>query len=297
MSASAFDLAGYLGRWAREVDRVLDQVLAPAEADPASLNAAIRYSVFAGGKRLRPVLAIAACEAVGGEPVRCLRPGAAIEMVHTYSLIHDDLPAMDNDDLRRGVPTCHKKFGEAVAILAGDGLLTEAFGLIAEDEALPAPMRVRLIAGLVRAAGVRGMVAGQVTDLEKEGAAFTPADVEYIHAHKTAAMIENAVDAGAIIGGAGEGERTALAAYGRAVGLAFQIVDDVLNVTGGKELGKGVGTDAARGKATYPAVAGLDGARARAREERDRALAALAGFDQRAEALRALAERVVDRDR
>jgi geranylgeranyl diphosphate synthase, type II len=297
LSGSAFELAGYLQRWAGEVDRVLDLVLAPAEAGPASLHAAMRYSVFAGGKRLRPVLVIAACEAVGGEPGRCLRTGAAIEMVHTYSLIHDDLPAMDDDDLRRGAPTCHKKFGEAAAILAGDGLLTEAFGVIAEDQALPAEIRVRLIAGLVRAAGARGMVAGQAVDIAKEGAAFTAADVEYIHAHKTAAMIENAVDAGAVIGGAGESERAALAAYGRAVGLAFQIVDDVLNVTGGKDLGKGVGTDAARGKATYPAVAGLDGARQRAREELGRALAALAGFDRRAEALRALAERVVDRDR
>lgn len=287
----------YLAHWAGEVERALDLLLGPAESGPARLHEAMRYSVFAGGKRLRPALCCAAAEAVGGEPARCLRTAAAIEMVHTYSLIHDDLPAMDNDDLRRGMPTCHKRFGEAAAILAGDGLLTEAFGVIAQDEGLPAELRIRLIGGLAAAAGAHGMVAGQMADLEAEGRPVGAAAVDFIHLHKTAAMIANAVISGGLIGGASAEQERAFSEYGLAVGLAFQIVDDVLNVTGGKALGKGVGTDQVRGKATYPAVWGVDGSRTRARAELDRALAVLGGFDERADPLRALAALVVDRER
>lgn len=294
---SGFDLAAYLGRWSVETDRTLDLVLPPADSEPRSVHEAMRYSVFSGGKRLRPVLCVAGCEAVGGDGRKALRAGAAIEMIHAYSLIHDDLPAMDDDDLRRGRPTCHIKFGEGVAILAGDGLLTEAFSALASDPGLPAELKVRLVAEVSRAAGVRGMVSGQVMDLEKEGRPFTAEEVEFIHLHKTAAMISMSVAAGAMIGGGSDERIAALRDYGRSLGLAFQVVDDVLNVTGGRDLGKGTGTDAARGKATYPALFGVEGSRRRAMELCERGLESLAGFDERAEPLRALARFVVEREK
>jgi len=292
---TSFDLSSYLSGWRDEVDKTLDQVLPAEDVRPSTLHRAMRYSVFAGGKRVRPILAVAACEAVGTDPRLCLRTGAAIEMVHTYSLIHDDLPAMDDDELRRGKPTCHIKFGEAMAILAGDGLLTEAFGAIAADEELEVGTRIALVSELARAAGTSGMVAGQVVDIETECAEFGEDDVNFIHLNKTAAMVEMSVRAGAIVGHASEGELDDLSRYGRSIGLAFQVIDDVLNVTGGKDLGKGVGTDAARGKATYPALFGVDESRRRAEALRREAADALCGFDGRARALLALAELVVNR--
>lgn len=295
-SSAGFELKPFLDRWRKSVNRVLDQVLPPAGTYPDSVNQAMRYSVTAGGKRLRPILCVAACQAVGGDPKKVLRTGAAIEMIHTYSLIHDDLPAMDNDDFRRGKPTCHKKFGEAVAILAGDALLTEAFGVIAADPGLEPWVRNAVTAEVVAAAGVRGMVAGQVVDMEMEGAKFTLKDVEYIHQHKTAAMISMSAAVGAIIGGGLDDDLEAVREYGNSLGLAFQIVDDVLNVTGGKDLGKGVGTDAARGKATYPAVAGLDLSRQKAKELCGEAIMALAGFGAGADPLRAIARYVTERE-
>jgi len=277
------------------VDHTLDQVLPPEDARPSPVHAAMRYSVFAGGKRLRPVLCIAGCEAVAGKPAAVLRTAAAIEMAHTYSLIHDDLPAMDDDDLRRGRPACHKKFGEAVAILAGDALLTEAFGVIVKDPGLDPWLKNVAVAELVNAAGVRGMVAGQVVDMQKEGHEFSRADVEYIHLHKSAAMIILSVAMGAIIGNGSEEQVESLRGYGRALGLAFQITDDVLNVAGGKETGKGVGTDAGRGKATYPALMGVDKSREKAKELCGRALARISGFGRRADPLRAIAAYVLER--
>ncbi len=292
---AGFDPDAYIAKWRKKVDRMLDEVLPGEDERPASLSAAMRYSVFAGGKRLRPVLCIAGCEAVSAKPASVLRAAAAIEMVHTYSLIHDDLPAMDDDDLRRGRPTCHKKFGEAVAILAGDALLTEAFGVIVKDPGLDPWLKNVAVAELAMAAGAAGMVAGQVVDMEAEGHDFSRDDVEYIHLHKTAAMISMSVALGAIIGNGSEEEVNSLRAYGRALGLAFQITDDVLNVAGSKETGKGVGTDAGRGKATYPALMGVEASREKAKELCGRAIAEIAGFGHRADPLRALAGFVLER--
>lgn len=292
-----FDLLAYLEKWRRAVDGVLGEILSSGPSAYASgMYEAMRYSVFAGGKRVRPILCVAGCEAVGGEPEAVLKTAAAIEMIHTYSLIHDDLPAMDNDDLRRGKPSNHKKFGEANAILAGDGLLTEAFGVIAEDTGLSPALRTDLVSEVVKASGVRGMVAGQVVDMEKEGTSFTEEDVDFIHEHKTAAIISVSCVAGVMIGGGDKNEIEAVREYARALGLVFQIVDDVLNVTGGKDLGKGVGTDAARGKAAYPALFGVDRAREKAKELYCRALEAICGFDERALPLRAIAQYVVERN-
>jgi len=290
-----FNLSSWLETWSARVDAELDRLLPPAAKRPASLHQAMRYSVFAGGKRFRPALCVAGCAAVGGAPETALTMAAAIEMVHTYSLIHDDLPAMDNDDLRRGQPTCHKKFGEAVAILAGDGLLTQAFAAIVRSPGLAPWLKNVLVAELAAAAGAGGMVAGQVVDMEMEGAKFTEDDLDFIHENKTAKMIAMSVAAGGIIGNGSDDEIEALRNYGRHLGLAFQITDDVLNETGGKGLGKGVGTDRARGKATYPALLGLEESREQAKEMSRRAVEALAGF-RAVEPLIALAEFVVRRD-
>ncbi len=292
-----FNLSVYLEKWRGKVDYVLDKVLPPAGKRPAALHEAMRYSVFAGGKRIRPILSVAAIEALNGNGENVLRVGAAIEMVHAYSLIHDDLPAMDNDDLRRGKPTCHKKFGEAAAILAGDALLTDAFGIIVTDQNLDPWIKNVFIAELVLAAGSSGMVGGQVVDMEMEKQKYDKIDLDFIHENKTAKMIALSVVAGAMIGNADEKELDAMRGYGKSLGLCFQIVDDVLNVAGGKETGKGVGTDAERGKATYPALIGLDKSRERARALRDEALECLCVFDDRAEALREIARYVVARDR
>ena len=291
-----FDLKKYLNKWQKKVNKTLDDVLPPEDEYPETIHKAMRYSVFAGGKRVRPVLCAAACEAVSGDPDLTLRTGAAIEMIHTYSLIHDDLPAMDDDDMRRGKATCHKNFGEAAAILAGDALLTEAFGVVVKDPKLDPWLKNVVIAEIVQAAGVKGMVGGQVVDMEKEGSKFDLADVDYIHEHKTAAMIRMSVIVGAIIGGANEDDLDALREYGTKLGLGFQVKDDVLNVTGGKDLGKGVGTDEERGKATYPAAAGLDLAKAKADELCGDAIMAIASFSSKAEPLRAVAKYVSERE-
>ncbi len=296
VASSNFDLASYLARWSKEVEAVLDEVLPRPGKYAANLCEAMRYSVFAGGKRFRPALCVAGCEAVGGDPLCVLHTGAAIEMIHTYSLIHDDLPSFDNDDLRRGQPTCHRKFGEATAILAGDGLLTEAFGVLARQPGVSAEVKSELISEVCAAAGARGMVAGQEEDMEKEGSSFELADVEFIHEHKTAKIISMSVVTGGIVGGGSATELEALRSYGRALGVCFQITDDILNVVGGKELGKGRGTDEARGKASYPAVAGVDDARRKAEELGNASLSCLEGMGEQAEPLRALAAFVLERN-
>jgi geranylgeranyl diphosphate synthase type II len=254
--------------------------------------------VFAGGKRVRPVLMLAACETVGGDLNQALPAACAMEMIHTYSLIHDDLPAMDDDDFRRGNPTNHKVYGEATAILAGDALLTEAFILLAGDqEHGDAAARLRVIHEIATASGSRGMVGGQVVDMESEGKGeIDLATLSYIHTHKTGALIRASVRAGAILGGATEQSLAALTHYGEAIGLAFQIADDILDVEGTtEELGKDAGSDQARGKATYPALVGLEASKARAQELVQMALDALSIFDQRAEPLRAIASYIVKR--
>jgi geranylgeranyl diphosphate synthase, type II len=292
------DLKDYLKQRCQLVDKALEGFLPDAGELPASLHGSMRYSVFAGGKRVRPVLMLAACETVGGDLERAIPAACAMEMIHTYSLIHDDLPAMDDDDFRRGNPTNHKVYGEATAILAGDALLTEAFILLSREEQGGDPAaRLRVIQEIAHASGSRGMVGGQVVDMESEGKGeIDLAILSYIHTHKTGALIRASVRAGAILGGATDEGIKALTRYGEAIGLAFQIADDILDVEGTtEELGKDAGSDQARGKATYPALVGLEVSKARAQELVQMALDSLAGFDERAEPLRAIASYIVKR--
>jgi geranylgeranyl diphosphate synthase type II len=291
-----FDLKSYLESRRLMVEEALKTSFPVEEGPDARVVEAMRYSLFAGGKRLRPILCLAAAEAVGGLPQAAMPVACALEMIHTYSLIHDDLPAMDDDDLRRGIPTNHKVFGEAMAILAGDGLLTEAFTLLSGCEGFPAERLLELIGVIATAAGHRGMVGGQVVDMLWQG---RPADigvVRYMHGKKTAALIAASTQAGALAGGGSREQAGRLARYGRAVGLAFQIVDDNLDIQGDPALlGKKTGVDAARGKATYPAAVGLEKAREDAEALVGEALEAVATFGESAEPLRALAQYIVAR--
>lgn len=259
MSAEHGTLKEYLAQRRQEVDQALDAYLPSDEAGGVVLKA-MRYSLFAGGKRLRPILCLAGAQAVGGDPGQAMFCACALEMIHTYSLVHDDLPAMDDDDYRRGVPTNHKVFGEAMAVLAGDGLLTQAMVLLnspAQVEGLE-PWRVLAASqAVMQAAGYQGMVGGQAADILAERQEPDLATVQFIHAKKTGALIAASVQAGALLAGGGENEVRALTRYGRRVGLAFQIADDLLNLSGdAAELGKATGSDEARGKMTYPAVLG-----------------------------------------
>lgn len=290
------DIRAYLSAIKREVDGSLDRLLPPEENEPPTIHRAMRYSVFAGGKRIRPVLVVAAGESVGGPREPLLRLGSAIEMIHTYSLIHDDLPALDNDDLRRGQPTCHKVFGEAMAILAGDALMTCAYQVLT---ALPLPelTRVRIIREVAAATGtVDGMIGGQVVDLESEGKPVAPATLEYIHRSKTGALLTACTRCGALAAGV-DGERLeALTDYGRKVGLAFQIVDDVLDVTTSSEhLGKTAGKDQQVAKATYPALYGIEVSRAKACELVESAIGDVEPLGEGAAALCELARFVCER--
>jgi len=273
---------------------------ASAGSPPQTLLRAMRYSLLAGGKRVRPILALEACRAVGGRDAWVLPACCALEMIHTYSLIHDDLPAMDDDDWRRGRPTSHVKFGEAVAILAGDALHSLAFQVLAEEPRGPrfAGRRDRVLALVARAAGMEGMVGGQVRDLESEGRRITPRDLRRIHRGKTGALLAVSAEAGGILGGGGPEDLKALRHYGRAVGLAFQIVDDILDEEGTRTaLGKSPGKDRAVKKATYPSLFGLD----RSREMASRAVAearrALAPLARRAAPLDRLARFILARQR
>jgi geranylgeranyl pyrophosphate synthase len=270
------------------------------DAWPATIHRAARYSLLAGGKRIRPLLVLASGEAVGGERRDLLPLACAVEMIHTYSLIHDDLPAMDNDDLRRGKPTCHKVFGEAIAILAGDALLTRAFHLLAEvdpgaDERRLS-RRLRATAILGEACGTLGLIGGQVMDLESEGRTIAAPDLERLHRAKTGALLSACVRGGAVLAGAQERELELLSRYAAAIGLAFQVVDDVLDATASAaELGKTAGKDEAARKATYVSVHGLERAQALAGSLRGEALEALAPLGERGRLLTALAETIVDR--
>lgn len=295
------NLEDYIGDRITKIDAELDRYLPVAERLPASLHQAMRYSVFAGGKRIRPLLMIAACEAVGGAIEEVMPAACAIEMIHTYSLIHDDLPAMDDDDYRRGQLTNHKVFGEATAILAGDALLTQAFILLATPtpgESISAANRLRVLQTIASAAGSLGMVGGQVVDMESEAKPVELPVIEYIHTHKTGALILASLQAGAILGGADSRAFAALTRYGECAGLAFQITDDILDIVGEQtQLGKDIGSDVHRGKATYPALLGLAESRCRAEELRDLAITALAPLGREAEPLRALVSFIVDRSR
>ncbi|NKB23007.1 MAG: polyprenyl synthetase family protein [Kiritimatiellae bacterium] len=258
------------------VDQALDDYIPNAETRPQRLHQAMRYSVFAGGKRIRAMICLAAVEAVGGNERSALLPAMALEVFHTYTLIHDDLPAMDDDDLRRGQPTCHKAFGEANAILAGDALLTMAFEWVGACYAPPLYPPNQLSIELAKAGGSQGVIAGQVEDMASEGKESTLEQVEYIHGKKTAVLFRVACRMGGIAGGANHKELEALSKYGNGVGLAFQIADDILNETGTEEaLGKAVGSDREKNKSTYVTLLGLDEAASRAQESIDQALAAL----------------------
>ena len=293
-----FDLGAYMKERVAAVDAALERVL-PAETEPPeTLHKAMRYSLFAGGKRLRPVLVIAGAEAVGGRMDDVMPTACALELIHTYSLVHDDLPAMDDDDFRRGAPTNHKMFGEAMAILAGDALLTLAFRLVA-DNARPGMDAARLrdvLADIADAAGHTGMVGGQVADLLSEGRCVSADAVDYIHAHKTGALIRTALRVGARLSGATPAQISALGVAGAALGLAFQIIDDVLDVVSSSEvLGKTAGKDQAQQKATYPAVHGIEASRRRAQALVAEAHAALEPFGPRALPLRALGTFFIER--
>ena len=282
----------------RRVDAALRRLLPRAGRVPPTVRRAMSYSLFPGGKRLRPVLALEACRTVGGRLGDVLPAAAGLEMIHTYSLIHDDLPALDNDDLRRGRAASHRMFGEAMAILAGDALLTHAFEVMSS---LPAPARlaarkIEAMTVLARAAGVGGMIAGQVLDLETEGRPFTYARLLRIHRGKTAALISAALQVGGILGGGTPSQVRALRRYGEGVGLAFQIVDDILDQEGSAAgLGKSVGKDRRDRKATFPALLGVPASRHRAERAARSACAALRPFGRRADRLRDLARFIVER--
>ena len=273
------------------VDAELDRLLPGESVQPSSIHTAMRYSVFAGGKRIRPILCLEAARIFEVDVTPSLHPGCAIEFIHTYSLIHDDLPALDNDDLRRGKPTCHKKFGEATAILAGDALLTLAFETIAAAPAL-AERRVAMVREIANAAGtVRGMVGGQVADLEAEGKPVRPEMLEYIHRSKTAALIRASITAGALCAGAPDDDVARLRRFGDTIGWAFQVTDDILDVEeSSAALGKTAGKDIAQQKATYPAVFGLERSHQIARELAAKGIAELEAYGIRAARLRAIAE-------
>jgi geranylgeranyl diphosphate synthase type II len=278
-------------------DGALDRLIPKATQPPTSIHKAMRHSVFAGGKRLRPVLCMEAGRMIAGSlPQGIEELGAALEMLHTYSLIHDDLPALDNDDLRRGRPTCHKVFGEALAILAGDALQTQAYEVLSKLQCAPG-RRVRIIEEIARGTGtVDGMIGGQVVDLEAEHTQPTAQILEYIHRAKTSALITASLVSGGIYAGANEEEVSNLRAFGRSIGLAFQIIDDVLDVTQTSEqLGKTAGKDTAAQKATYPALFGLDESVRKADSLVQSALASLESFGARAEMLKNLARFLVER--
>jgi geranylgeranyl diphosphate synthase, type II len=280
------------------IERVLERALTTGDTAAARLHAAMRYSVLGGGKRLRPLLVYITGEALGAQLDDLDAPAAAVELIHAYSLIHDDLPAMDDDDLRRGRPTCHRAFDEGTAILAGDALQALAFAVLAADSArLTGPARIRMLTVLAQAIGTAGMAGGQAIDLDAAGARMDAAGIELMHRRKTGALIRACVELAALAArDIDDAARTALCRYGDEIGLAFQIQDDILDATGDTEvLGKRAGADAARSKPNYPSVFGLARARQLALEHRDRALAALSGLGNATGALRALAHYVVDR--
>ena len=291
---------GSLGSYMEEKREIVEDALGRFLPGPGGqysrLTEAMRYSVFSGGKRLRPILAIAAFEIAGGRGDEVLAPACATELIHTYSLVHDDLPAMDDDELRRGRPTCHRKFDDALAILAGDALLTLAFEIVTGAPDLP-PERVRTILGeLARANGHDGMLGGQAADIAMEGELPDIGAIEYIHGHKTGAPLAAAVRVGALAAGADSVDLERLTAYGERIGLAFQIADDLLDETGSQtEMGKAVGKDRDRGKMTYPAVVGAESAALRAQELVDDAIQSLEAYGERASVLTGIAHFIVNR--
>ncbi len=298
MSATPHDtLHQYLNEIRRQVDEELERLLPGAQEYPPSIHQAMRHSVFAGGKRLRPILCLESGRLFQGEEKSLVHLGCALELIHTYSLIHDDLPALDNDDLRRGKPTCHRVYGEATAILAGDALLTLAFEVLSAPGLLPEGRSPRIIHELAHAIGTRGgMVGGQVVDLEAAGRQTDAATLQYIHSAKTGAFIRAAVRCGALGANAPEEDLARLTVYGAKIGLAFQIADDLLDVTGSKEeLGKSVGKDGQQQKATYPAIHGLEESQRIASQLVREACAALEPYGDRAQTLHEIAHFLIAR--
>jgi geranylgeranyl diphosphate synthase type II len=288
----------YMARSAEEINRWLDALVPEETVEPHLLHRAMRYSLFAGGKRLRPTLTLATGEALGADTDELMPAACAIEMIHTYSLIHDDLPAMDDDDLRRGQPTCHKVFGEATAILAGDALLTQAFRVLAADSAhRDAARQVRVIREIATAAGsVDALIGGQMADIENEGREVDAATLEYIHRSKTGAMIRASVVVGAIIAAAADEQIEKLSEFADRIGLAFQIADDILDVTStSEELGKTPGKDQTALKATYPAIYGLEASRLKARELVDEAVRIISSLDIESRELEGIARFIIAR--
>lgn len=283
------------------LETALDRWLPPAETHPATLHEAMRYAIMDGGKRIRPTLVYAGGQATAADPQHLDRPACAVEMIHAYSLIHDDLPAMDDDDLRRGKPSCHRAFGEAIAILAGDALQSLAFQVLAggRDNPLDETIRLRMINTLARAAGSRGMAGGQAIDLAATGQQLNIAELEDMHIHKTGALVRASVVLGALCGEAGREEVIErLDHYAKCIGLAFQIRDDILDVEGQADtLGKNPGMDQRLEKATYPAVIGMAAARQRARELHEEALESLAEFPDSADPLRWISRYIIERER
>lgn len=293
---SPFNLKTYLGDRQPRIDAALDAAVTLAY--PETIYEAMRYSLLAGGKRLRPILCLATCDLMGGHEAQAMPTACALEMIHTMSLIHDDLPAMDNDDYRRGKLTNHKVYGEDVAILAGDALLTYAFEHIARHtQAVPADRVLRVVADLARAVGAEGLVGGQIVDLASEGDdSVTVETLNYIHTHKTGALLEISVTSGAILAGADDGAVATLSGYARRIGLAFQIVDDVLDITAtSEELGKSAGKDLQAQKATYPSFWGIEESRRQAQQLVDEAKAAVQPLGAGSEPLLALADYIVAR--
>jgi geranylgeranyl diphosphate synthase type II len=295
--AAGFNLGRFLETSTDRVNRALDGYLPGTRARPATIHKAMRYSLFAGGKRMRPALCLAAAQACGGKPAAALPLACAVECIHTYSLIHDDLPSMDNDDFRRGKPTSHKVYGEGMAVLAGDALLTQAFEIAAQCRGWPRYSHRDVVLELSRASGSLQLVAGQVADLEGEGRKTSVADLKYIHERKTSALLCCSVRLGGMSANCTPAQLKALTDFGYNVGLAFQVIDDILDVTQSTEkLGKTAGKDTAAQKATYPAIVGLPRSRAIARQLTDKAFAALKPFKGRAAALEALAGFLLVRD-
>jgi geranylgeranyl diphosphate synthase type II len=295
-----FNLKEYITRKNKLVDRYLEAIFQD-ELNHQRIVAAMKHSLMAGGKRLRPILCLAASEAVGGEEDVALPAAGALEMIHTYSLIHDDLPAMDNDDLRRGKPTCHIAFDEATAILAGDALLTLAFQLLSSvhiSTQAPADTWLGVIHSISTAAGYCGMIQGQMLDISSEGKHLPLEELEAMHIFKTGALIEASLRCGAVIGGADREQITSLELFAKNIGLAFQVADDILNVEGDpKIMGKSTGTDELRKKSTYPSILGLNESKALAKKLVRNALQAIENFDKRSEPLRAIAAYVIERKR
>jgi geranylgeranyl diphosphate synthase type II len=298
VTENAVFLKAYLQDRQKIVEEALEYYLPGEDNIPADIYKAVRYSVFNGGKRIRPILCLAATEAVGGDLGPAIPVACALELIHSYSLIHDDLPAMDDDDFRRGKPTCHKVFGENIAILAGDALLTEAFVLLSHVEKvrLSAERRLAVIQEIAKAAGICGMVGGQALDVLSGKSVSDEDTLNEIHRRKTGALIVAAVKSGAIIFNARKDKIQALAEYGINVGLAFQVADDILNVEGDRELmGKKTGSDAAHDKLTYPSLLGLDLAKEKLAKYINAAEASLSGFDERARPLLVIARYIMER--